>query len=286
MEIFEESAWAMTLGERAALEGVLAQLKPKLALEIGTSDGASLRRIAGYAEEVHCFAPATPQAPVGELPNVTLQTGDRRQLLPAQLERFAEQARNVDFVLVDGGDAAEGVRGDLEDLLSSAALADALILVHGLIDERVRAAVDAVPFGAFPKVAHVNLDFVPGQMLRSPARHELRGGLGLVIVDAKRTAYFPAVPVVEDRYYEAGSLYQLARDLVVARERGEPDTAAEAREQRTLAEELEAVREEREQLRQLTETVTGSVSWKITAPLRAGMHRVRRRGAKATGSGT
>ena len=101
------------------------------------------------------------------------------------------------------------------------------------------------------------------------------------MVDATRTAYFPSVPVVEERYYEAGHLYPQVRELVRARERGEPASPAEAREQRTLIEELAAVREEHERYRRLSDTVTSSLSWRVTAPLRAVMHRARRAAVKA-----
>jgi hypothetical protein len=277
VEIFGDSVWQMTLGERAAMEGVLAQRKPRRAIGIGTAEGGSLRRIAAHAEEVHSFDLVAPRAPVEEMPNVTLHTGDSHQLLPEALERFAEEGRDVDFVLVAGDHSADGVRRDLDDLLSSPAVADTVILIHDVTNEEVRAGVDAVRYAAYPKVAHVNLDFVPGYMLREQERrHELRGGLGLVMVDATRIAYFPSVPVVEERYYEAGHLYPKVRDMVVASERGEPASPAEAREQRTLTEELTAVREERERYRTLSDTVTSSLSWKITAPLRAAMHKARR----------
>lgn len=288
MEIFNDSLGQMTLGERAAMEGVLADRKPSLAIGIGTAEGSGLRRIAAHAEEVHSFNLIPPRVPVEELPNVTLHTGDSGQrLLPEALERFAEEGRNVDFVLVVGDHSADGVRRDLDDLLSSPALADTVILIHDVTNERVRSGVDAVRYTAYPKVAHVNLDFVPGYMLREPEhRHLLRGGLGLVRVDATRTAYFPAVAVVEERYYEAGHLYRRVRDLVVASERGEPATPAEAREQRTLAEELAAAREARERYRHLSDTVTGSLSWKITAPLRAAMHGARRAATKTRENGS
>lgn len=287
MEIFDDSVWRMTLGERAAMEGVLAQRKPGLAIGIGTAGGASLRRIAAHADEVHSFGLVRPNVPVEEMPNVTLHTGDSRRLLPETLTRFAEEGRNVDFALVEGDRSADGGQRDLDDLLSSPAVADTVILIHDVTSERVRSGVDAVRYAAYPKVAHVNLDFVPGYILREPdRRHELGGGLGLVIVDATRTAYFPAVPVVEDRYYEAGHLYPQVRDLVVAAERGEPVSLPEAREQRTLAEELAAVREERERYRALSDTVTGSLSWRVTAPLRAAVRRARRASVKALDGGS
>jgi hypothetical protein len=270
VEIFSDSVWQMTLGERAAMEGVLVQRKARLAIEIGTAEGGSLRRIAAHAEEVHSFDLVLPQVPLEEMPNVTLHTGDSHQLLPETLQRFAEEGRNVDFVLVDGDHSADGVRRDLDDLLSSPAIADTAIIIHDTSNEQVRSGLDAVRYAAYPKVAHVNLDFVPGYMFRDPDHlHELWGGLGLVIVEATRSAYFPAVPVIENRYYEAGRFYPQLRDLVAAQERGQPASPEEAREQRTISEELDVVRNERDHYRRLSEAVTGSLSWKVTAPLRA-----------------
>ncbi|HET7052938.1 MAG TPA: class I SAM-dependent methyltransferase [Solirubrobacterales bacterium] len=281
MEIFDCSALRMTLGEGAALEGVLAQCKPSLAIGIGTAGNGCLRRLSAYAEEVHSFDLVSPQVPAEEMPNVTLYTDDSRQQLLEALNGFAKQGRNVDFVLVDGDRSAVDARGDLDALLSSPALADTVILIHDVTNEQVRSGLDAVRYSAYPKVAHVNLDFVPGYMLRDPDhRHELGGGLGLVIVDATRTAYFPDIPVIESRYYEAGHFYPQVRDWVVARERGEPASPAEVREQRTLTEELAVVREEHERYRHLSEMVTSSLSWKITAPLRAAMHSARRAAKK------
>lgn len=281
MEIFSDSVWQMTLGERAAMEGVLAQREAKLAVEIGTAEGGSLRRIAAHAEEVHSFDLVLPQVPLEEMPNVTLHTGDSHQLLPEALQRFADEGRNVDFVLVDGDHSADGVRRDLDDLLSSPAVADTVILIHDVMNEQVRSGLDAVRYAAYPKVAHVNLDFVPGYMFRDPDHlHELWGGLGLVVVDATRSAYFPSAPVIEDRYYEAGHYYPQLRDLVAARERGEPASPAEVREHRTISSELDAVREERDHYRRVSEAMSGSVSWKLTAPLRAA-----KRGARAKKSG-
>lgn len=270
VEIFSDSVWQMTLGERAAVEGILQQRKPKLAIEVGTAEGGSLRRIAAHAEEVHSFDLVTPQFTVDEMPNITLHTGDSHELLSQALERFAAEGRNVDFVLVDGDHSAEGVRRDLEDLLGSPAVADTLIVIHDANNEQVRAGLDAVPYAAHPKVAHVNLDFVPGYMFRDPEHHhELWGGLGLVMVDATRTAYFPSSPVVEERYYEAGHLYPEMRALVLERERGVPTTPTEAQRIRHQAWELEA-------LRANYESVMNSLSWRITAPLRAAKRAVRR----------
>jgi hypothetical protein len=232
--IFEDSVWQMSLGERAAVEGVLAQLRPSLAVEIGSAEGACTRRIAACAEEVHSFDLEPPSLPTPG--NVALHTGDSHELLPRFLAGLAEQARNVDFVIVDGDHTPEGVRQDIEDLLDSPAVARTVILIHDVANERVRQGVDAVHFAAWPKVAHVELDWIPGQLFAEPAlRNELWYGLGLVIVDASRLAYANG-SVYEQRYQPAAPLFAEIRDLVVARERVPPGTE-------TVQDEANALRE-------------------------------------------
>jgi hypothetical protein len=218
--IFEGHIWQMSLGERAAVEGVLTQVRPPLAIEIGSAEGACLGRIAAHSEEVHSFDLVPPSLPVP--PNVTLHSGDSHQLLPRVLAGFAEQSRNVDFVMVDGDHSPEGVRQDIEDLLDSTAVARSIILIHDAANERVRQGIEAVRFAAWPKVAHVELDWIPGQLFAEPElRNELWYGLGLVIVDTTRPAYLDA-SVYQQRYHPAAALLASARDLVLARERVPP----------------------------------------------------------------
>ncbi len=232
LEIFEDQIWQMSLGERAAVEGVLTQLKPALAIEIGSMQGASLRRIAHHAHEVHSFDLNPPTLAVPD--NVTLHTGDSHELLPRFLGELAQQERNVDFVMVDGDHSAAGVRRDLEDLLNSEATGRTLILIHDTTNEEVRRGLDAVHFDAWPKVRYVELDWVPGQLFSEEnLRDELWTGLGLALVDSSQLAY-QGGPVYQQRYYPAAHLLAEARDLVVARKRLPP--AADGNEDQPGAE--------------------------------------------------
>ena len=220
VEIFEDTAWQMSLGERAAVEGVLSQLRPALAIEIGSAQGACLRRIAANAREAHSFDLGLPSLPIPK--NVTLHTGNSHELLPQFLAEVAEQGRNVDFVVVDGDHSPDGVRQDIEDLLDSRALANTIVLIHDVANERVRKGADAVRFPAWPKVAHVELDWIPGQLFAEPElRNELWYGLGLVIVDASRLAYLDG-SIYEQCYRPAAQLLSQVRDLVLAREHAPP----------------------------------------------------------------
>jgi hypothetical protein len=299
--IFTDERWQMAAGERAALEGLLATLRPRLALEIGSAQGACLRRIAELAEEVHSFD-LTPPA-LSQPANVTLHTGDSHELLPAFLAELAEQERNVDLAIVDGDHSPEGVRRDLEDLLNSPALRRSAIVIHDTANPQVRQGLDATPFAAWPKVAFVDLDWVPGRLFAQPElRNELWYGLGLVQVDVAHLAYLAGSPF-ERRYQPTGELLRIARDAVLVRELAPGDMAGEhpARLRRRLLEQMrelaasrmreaelrEGVRSLRERLgeseqrreraeRVLAE-VMGSISWKATVPLRAAKRGLRRR---------
>jgi hypothetical protein len=180
--IFEVEPWQMSFGERAALEGVLSQVKPRLALEIGTAEGGSLARIAAHSDEVHSIDMARCPAPQPD--HVTLHVGDSHELLPRLLERFASEGRTVDFVLVDGDHSRAGVRRDLVDLLESPAVSRTVLVLHDTFNGEVRAGITDVDFAAYPAVALVELDMTGGYMARTgPFAGQLWGGIGLVVVD-------------------------------------------------------------------------------------------------------
>jgi hypothetical protein len=207
----------MSFGERAAVEGVLAQCKPGLAIELGTAQGGSLERIAAHSQEVHTFDLVDPPLDRDTFPNVEFHIGDSHELLPRLLERLASAGRNVDFALVDGDHSADGVKQDLQDLLDSPAVGRTMILVHDTMNETVREGIERVPLEAYPKVSYVELDFVAGYMFREPdLLHELWGGLGLVVVDAARKAYFGG-SVRQERYFETFELVRAGRDATLQR---------------------------------------------------------------------
>jgi hypothetical protein len=265
IQLLRASDWQMSFGERAALEGLLSQLKPQLAIEIGTAEGGSLSRIAAHSEEVHSFDLVPPVPEVHALANVHFHTGDSHELLPRLLAELADDGRSVDFVLVDGDHSTEGVRRDMVDLLDSPAVARTLIVMHDTMNEVVRSGLEQVHYSGYPKVAHVDLDFVAGYMFREPSlKHELWGGLGLVVVDAARPAYFTADPR-DQPYHPAFELIRSARDRIV--------DSAEGGE--TAEERLAALETELEQTRGWLDDVQGSLSWRATKPLRQAKQRLR-----------
>lgn len=269
-------AWQMSYGERAALEGVLDQLKPRLAVEVGTAEGGSLARIARHSEEVHSFDLVAPDGAAAALDNVTFHTGDSHELLPRVLGEMAAADRGVDFILLDGDHSAEGIRRDVEDVLGAEAVRHCIVLLHDTMNDTVREGIEAVDFRAHPKVALVDLDFVPGYLARAePYRLQLWGGLGLIVIDADRA---DAGPVGDCRFHPLVSLVRPARDELVELERahGSLERSEPAEVERMLrrswrlpSDELTAVRAAAQAAEARALVVERSNSWRLTAPLRS-----------------
>jgi hypothetical protein len=185
--VFMDPRWQMAIGQRAALEGLLAQLAPKLSIEVGTAEGGSLRRIAANSGEVHSFD-LHFQVDRGEFDNVVFHEGDSHELLPKVLDQLASEGKSVDFALIDGDHSYEGVKADLEHLLASDAVTRTVIVLHDTMNEDVRAGIESVAFERMPKVAFTDLNFVL-QYQEAAALEELWGGFGLVVVDSGQTNY-------------------------------------------------------------------------------------------------
>lgn len=224
--VFDVAEPQMSGGERAALHGVLSELRPSLAIEIGSAEGATLGLIASHAREVHSFDLFEPVLPAGELAHVKLHTGDSHELLPRVLADLAEAGRNVDFALVDGDHSPDGVRRDVEDLLASPAVTTTTILIHDTSNPIVRSGVDAVDWDGCAKVAHVQPDWISGYIFSAEHfAHELWGGLGLVIVDAARARDRERSPL-DDRYVPMGPLLERARRAAAEEEQRAAQLAA------------------------------------------------------------
>lgn len=279
-----DAVWQMSMGERAALEGVLAQIQPALAIEIGTAEGGSLARVAAHSTEVHSFDLVDPDPAIRELDNVKFHTGDNHVLLPVLLDELAAAGRHVDFVLVDGDHSSEGVAQDMRDLLASPAVANTVILMHDTMNEVVREGLESIEYASWGKVKYVELDFVAGYMFQEPSlRDELWGGLGIVVVDSESDAPY----LRQDRYYEAFHLVRAARNLKTASPVADAVDLPPLAERLLAAEETAVTVEGQVEHARLTEELARaiddvrqiqlSLSWRLTRPLRAAKRLARSR---------
>jgi predicted O-methyltransferase YrrM len=268
---FTQAPWQMSYGERTVLEGLLAMISPRLAIEIGRAEGGSLRRIAAHSEAVLSFDIVDPPADIAALPNVTALTGDSHVMLPAELQRIADAGGNVDFVLVDGDHSAEGARKDMVDLLSSGALQTSVIVAHDTLNEEVRQGLCEVDYDAFD-VGWVDLDFVPGYVARTPERlGECWGGLGLVVVDRSGSFRGGGANTGSQLISQASLVWPVAK---LVREIGDPALPGIEQAVATRGDEVTPLREDLTRARSALDAVQSSASWRLTEPLRALKRRV------------
>lgn len=251
----------MLPGERAALEGVLAMVRPSLSIEIGTHAGGSLRSISAYSKAVHSFdLVAHPAVVRDEFPNVEFHIGDSHRLLPHFLAHLASADEVVDFAFVDGDHSAAGARRDVLDLLESPCTRKTVLLLHDTLNESVRAGLGEIDFSAFGSVSFVDLDFVHGRVMREgPQENELWWGLGIVTTGEQLADDWPT-PYSAPEVYE-GFSRSLRRE----------DTIEEPLGYGQLVE----LHDEITDLKSLVRKMEESASWRLTRPLRGVRARAR-----------
>jgi hypothetical protein len=211
LPVLADTRWQMTYGERFAIEGVLSQVKPQLAIETGTAQGGSLRRLAAHSVEVHAFDIVEEVAKLGdEIPNATIHIGDSRETLPAVLQGFTEEGRHVDFALIDGDHTFEGVQHDILSVLAADACRTTIVLIHDTANDVVRSGLEAMDLPAHAKVAMCMLDFVPGYMVvegHPSYSLDAWNGLGMLILDPDASGR----AIVMDDRISVADLYREAR---------------------------------------------------------------------------
>jgi len=87
----------------------------------------------------------------------------------------------VDFVLIDGDHSAEGIKRDVELLLSYVPMKPLFVMMHDSFNPECRRGMLEVDWEKSPYVQWVDIDFIPGRLIDDggPTSGEMRGGLAL-----------------------------------------------------------------------------------------------------------
>ena len=133
--------WFMSPAEKMVIMTLVGNLKPKLAIEIGTRDGGCLTVISRFSEKVYSIDidPKVAQRLHDRFNNVEFLTGPSRDILPPLLTKLADEKQELGFVLVDGDHSAEGVRTDIDILLKYTPCVPLSIFMHDSMNPYVHA---------------------------------------------------------------------------------------------------------------------------------------------------
>lgn len=183
--------WQMTNYERFALQDLMRRLRPDVAIEVGTYQGGSLQVLSSFANHVDSIDidASVPKRLGKYFRNVDFHTGDSSVLLPDLLRKHQSHERHVGFILIDGDHSTEGVRKDIEAILSVDPIGPLVIVMHDAFNPACCEGIRMANWNACPYVQEVEIDFVPGAYFEfaydTAEARSMWGGLACAIVDSK-----------------------------------------------------------------------------------------------------
>jgi hypothetical protein len=169
----------------AVFSSVLATLRPKVALEIGTFEGQTLGLISRHSERAISIDPdpSVERKLSPQMPNCRFITATSDAALPTLISEFNEQKTPLEFVFVDGNHARDFVYRDLKNLLTYRPVTKTVILMHDSFNPGCRAGILDVDWSGCPHCHYVEVDFCPGLLHpNQDCRGEMWGGLGLALL--------------------------------------------------------------------------------------------------------
>jgi cephalosporin hydroxylase len=177
--------WQMQPGEQSALVALLAGLRPKVAIEIGSRYGGSMQVLHRFADRVISLDidPTCRERLGPKFPKSEFITGDSKSTLPPLMKQLEQEHAAVGFILVDGDHSAAGVQGDIRGLLHYRPSCPLFVILHDSFNPHVREGIRTAPWSENPYVHAVELDYVPGvPVLDVDAYREMWGGFALAIL--------------------------------------------------------------------------------------------------------
>lgn len=197
--------WQMNHSERLAITAILSRHKPRCSIEVGTYKGGSLSLISQYSHSVFSIDidPSIPDK-FSQFSNVSFLTGPSSIILPLLFRELDQEEISVDFILIDGDHSAEGIKKDLELVISYIPKKPLFIVMHDSFNPECRKGMLQVNWESSPHVQWIDLDFVPGRIVETegPSQGEMRGGLGLLYMAPQIRQGNIQINISTNRMYE------------------------------------------------------------------------------------
>ena len=211
-----------------SLKQMLEFLSQKRALEIDAHISGSLQVFACFCQHLESIDidPSIPDDLGHLFGNVTFHTGNSAELLPSALRADSKTSDPVDFVLIDGDHSTEGVRRDINALLSVPPSCDIVVLMHDAFHPDCRAGILSANWQLCPHVHEVEIDYIPGvyhqQAYDTAAGRTMWGGFacallkpeprqGDLVISQRQQGLFEAVLLQSSHTPHMRSLLQRAK---------------------------------------------------------------------------
>ena len=200
----------MAYQEAAMFQAVCSSLQPHCAIEVGTETGGTLAIIARHSARVFSIDldPAVKTKLQPKFSNVEFITGDSHAALPEVLRRLAAEGVTPDFIFIDGDHTADGVRKDIEHVLSFRPTSRMVVLMHDSFNPECRQGILSAQWRRNPFCHFVDVDFSPGSLHPDEAiQRQMWGGLGFALFLPEIRTHELQVKATHQISFEA-ALYQ------------------------------------------------------------------------------
>lgn len=202
----------MTNSEKVALLHLLKEIKPSVAIEIGTKQGGSLQLISDFSEKVYSLDidPSVETLLKSKFDNVNFIIGDSKKTLPLLLERLFENGQTPDFILIDGDHSFEGVKSDIDSIINSKQKRPLTVLMHDSFNPECRQGMLEAAYGLNKNIQFIDIDFIQGiYSPSSDAKGEMWGGFGLIYFNPELVA--DDFEIKQSTAYAYDSLFNLSK---------------------------------------------------------------------------
>lgn len=177
--------WQMQPAEQFTLGYFAQNLRPSVAVEIGSKYGGSLQVLARHAARVISLDidPTCPARLGPRFPSAEFVTGRSQETFGPLLDRLSAEGAELGLVLIDGDHTAAGVAADIGPLLAYRPRCPVYVFLHDSFNPPVREGILRAAWADSQFVHAVELDYVPGVFQRCPgADREMWGGLALAVL--------------------------------------------------------------------------------------------------------
>ena len=140
---FEDDHWWMSDAERLALHGIVSELRPACAIEVGVYRAGSLGILSRFCGKVYALDidPECEAQFSKQFDNVEFVTGASDVTLPQVLARIEAAGGELGFVLIDASHSREGVLRDIDHVLSYTPSRPMYVLVHDSFNPGCRSGI-------------------------------------------------------------------------------------------------------------------------------------------------
>lgn len=175
--------WQMSRNEKYCLISLLEKIHPNVVIEIGTHKGGSLQVLSKYANKVYSVD-RNPNVKIElehKFSNVEFLSGDSNLLLPELLGKDEVRSR-LGFILIDGDHSTNGVKNDINNVLSTVPKNPLYVLLHDSFNPECRKGIKSANYQKCKYVHFVEIDFVSGVFNPNKLYREMWGGLSLIVM--------------------------------------------------------------------------------------------------------